>query len=218
MHITVSPTYAHCGQIYTWSPRNQGSSGSWPGRDRLALQTSFTSLWSFWLASSDFVTSLLAAASCSSISPTWRDTTEGHKMTQIEPTWVSVNVHSTECKQTWRWIITHVRLVIVRLAKGIADISVTWCASGTSNTHWSPFILWPNSQDFKSETFCQLFIFTEIQLTHHAKALLDPCIQRVYDCIQMASYYELHSMTLTFQSNCNSVTGHKREEEDRYCT
>lgn len=32
--------------------------------------TSFTSLWSFWLASSDLANSLLAVVSCSSISPT----------------------------------------------------------------------------------------------------------------------------------------------------
>lgn len=35
-----------------------------------AQLTSFTSLWSFWLASSERASSLLADISCSSISPT----------------------------------------------------------------------------------------------------------------------------------------------------
>ncbi len=147
--------------------------------NRLVVQTSFTSLWSFWLASSDFVTSLLAAASCSSISPTWRDATKGHMMTQIKPTWVSVNCHSTKCKQTWQRFTTKVCLVIVRLLIGIDDLSVTWWESYASNLQWprnrnflvflsSSFILSPDSQGFiEQKYFVQLFIFTKIFFSYY---------------------------------------------------
>lgn len=44
--------------------------GQWLQSDPESSPTSFTSRWSFWLASSDLVTSLRAAESCSSMSPT----------------------------------------------------------------------------------------------------------------------------------------------------
>lgn len=90
----------HMSTVFKYTLETPGAAIalSWLGTDRLAKQTSFTSLWSFWLASSDFVTSLLAAASCSSISPTWRDTTKGYEMTQTELMYVRVSCHRASCK------------------------------------------------------------------------------------------------------------------------
>lgn len=66
--------------------------------------TSFTSLWSFWLASSDLANSLLAVVSCSSISPTCTLETRNackHERMQTQrranETWMHSSNHFSLC-------------------------------------------------------------------------------------------------------------------------